>query len=126
MSDAHTKKIIDNPWRIFDKINVRLCQNLSAKYALGISSKNDAKKPSPVYIHNWVAVVLSNVRKYIDNNGIKFLLWENKNIPNLVWSENTFSNIIWNHKIALNIVYKKRREIILFLFFFYKILSDSK
>lgn len=77
-------------------MRVFLCQNLSAKYALGISNKNDAKNQSHINTHICFAFVSSSVRKYIERSGIKFLLWENKYIPNLVCSENNFSNIIYN------------------------------
>jgi hypothetical protein len=91
-------------------MSVRLCQNLSAKYALGISSKKDAKNQSPVYIQSWVAVVFPKVRKYIDKRGIKFLLWENKNIPNLVCNESKFCNIMNNNEISLNNYTKKNEK----------------
>jgi hypothetical protein len=52
INEAQTKNIIESHCNIFDSINVGLCQNLSAKYALGISNKKDAKNPIPVYIHS--------------------------------------------------------------------------
>jgi hypothetical protein len=72
--DAQRNNTKDNHCNIFDKMRVFLCQNLSAKYALGISNKNDAKNQSPIKTHICFAFVSSSVRKYIERSGIKFLL----------------------------------------------------